>query len=408
MKPVGHCRVCGSRELDYLFSFGYQYINNFVEPGKQHEGVRYPLEWEQCPRCSLVQLRHTAPQELLYTRHYWYRSGVTDTMKRRLSDVVSAAMDRVNLELDDVVLDIGSNDGTLLREYPLELRTVGFEPAVNLAVEGSRGVDTFICDFWDADKYFERVHQPAKIITALGMFYDLEDPNKFIGDVAKALHHDGVFISQLMCLKQTIAQGDIGNLAHEHLEFYTLKSLYHLFSKHGLRIFDIEENDVNGGSYRIYACHNSLERPHWTAETNRCLMALQSEVSLHKPETLNGFYWRVRDNAQKVVQFIHQEREKGARIWVYGASTKGNVLLQYYGLDNSIIEGAADRSPEKWGRVTIGTGIPIYSEEVARGADPDYFLVLPYAFLPEFMEREKAWRERGGKFIVPLPEFKVL
>lgn len=407
MEPVGHCRVCGSGQLEFLFSFGYQYLNNFVEPGKQHDALRYPLELERCQHCTLVQLRHTAPQDLLYSRHYWYRSGVTDTMRNSLSEVVSSVLGCVPLAPDSVVLDIGSNDGTLLRQYGGLINTVGVEPATNLAEEGARGVKTFINDFWSSEVYYKHVQQPAMVVTALGMFYDLEHPNKFIGDITKVLHPEGVFVSQLMCLKQTLAQGDLGNLAHEHLEFYTLKSLHYLFSRNGLRIFDIQENDVNGGSYRIFACHKSNTRQTLDG-VKRVFQAYKSEEHLEKFDAFMNFYWRVKANAAKVRNFILEKKEEGARIWVYGASTKGNVLLQYYGLDHNIIEGAADRSPEKWGKVTIGTGIPIYSEEEARKADPDYFLVLPYAFLPEFLEREKDWHDRGGKFIVPLSEFKVL
>jgi cyclopropane fatty-acyl-phospholipid synthase-like methyltransferase len=355
----------------------------------------------------LVQLRHTAPQELLYSRHYWYRSGVTDTMRAHLRDVAASAMSSSLLGQGDVVLDIGSNDGTLLREYPKWLCTVGFEPATNLAEQGAQEVSIFVNEFWSIYEYQRRTSTKAKVITALGMFYDLDDPNLFIRDVAKALHPEGIFISQLMCLKQTLAQGDLGNLAHEHLEFYTLKSLHYLFSKHGLQIYDVQENDVNGGSYRIYACLRSNDRQ-TPEQAERVRKAYESEYHLDRSDTYSNFYWRVKDNAVNVCNFIIRKVDEGARIWVYGASTKGNVLLQYYGLDTCHIEGAADRSPEKWGKVTIGTGIPIYSEEEARKADPDYFLVLPYAFLPEFLEREKDWHDRGGKFIVPLPEFKVV
>lgn len=408
MKPIGYCRVCGSTDLTFLFSLGEQYVNNFVDPGKEHDGIRYPIELELCRNCSLVQLRHTAPQEILYSRHYWYRSGVTQTMRDALYNVFMSAMKLATPHPGDVALDIGSNDGTLLRNYPKWMTTVGVEPADNLFEEGQRNVDVLIHDFWDAADYHGLVEKKAKIITALGMFYDLDDPNAFIRDVADCLEPNGVFIAQLMCLRNMIDQGDVGNLAHEHLEFYSLRSLDRLLNAHGLEIMDIQHNYINGGSYRLYCRHiGSALQPFKHAE-HRLANLRAMESGLDDPDFYVRFFYRLERNKRECVEFIRNAVAHGKRVWVYGASTKGNVILQYYGLDKTLIEGAAERSPEKWGKVTIGTGIPITSEEAARAARPDYFLVLPYAFIKEFVAREAAWQEQGGRFIVPLPEFTVL
>lgn len=403
MEPFGRCRVCGSKDLTFLFSLGDQFLNNFVSPGHELHGETYPIELELCGKCTLVQLRHTAPQDFLYTRHYWYRSGVTDTMRAALRDVVDSALRVAALDTDDVFLDIGSNDGTLLREVPSNLYRVGVEPATNLSEEGSRDVHCFISDFWSAQAYFGRVEDHAKVVTALGMFYDLDDPNQFIADVATVLHPDGVFIAQLMCLRHMLDQQDVGNLTHEHLEFYSVESLEYLFKSHGLEIIDIENNDVNGGSYRVYCRHKgSRVQPKVGAEA-RIKDARAMEGWLDHPETYFKFFQQLEDNKRICREFIQSAHSSGKKFWVYGASTKGNVILQYYGLDKYFVEGAADRSPEKWGKVTIGTGIPICSEEDARKASPDYFIVLPYAFLSEFIQRERAWLQNGGIFFVPLP-----
>jgi NDP-4-keto-2,6-dideoxyhexose 3-C-methyltransferase len=415
------CRACGSSDLAQLFSLGDQYVSDFVPKARVHSGNRVPIDVDLCRGCSLVQARHTAPQDFLYSRHYWYRSGVTDTMRRALADVVDAAMSRVSsINPGDIVLDIGSNDGTLLRQYPRELFavTVGVEPATNLADEGRRGITHLINDFWSYEAWARAMDVPAtlqrgptrvaaKIVTACGMFYDLEDPNQFIADVAKVLHPDGVFVAQLMCLKQTLERRDVGNFAHEHLEFYSLASLDILFARHGLGIVDIEENDVNGGSYRIFARHAGREQPSARAST---LYAAEQMMGLNRPTTYEAFDSRMQMMRDQVHTFISSERARGKLVYAYGASTKGNVILQYCGIDDRLVPYAADRSPEKWGKFTAGTGIEIVSEAAARAMCPDYFLVLPYAFLPEFLEREKdqEWRRRGGKFIVPLPEFKVV
>ncbi|MBM3295583.1 MAG: class I SAM-dependent methyltransferase [Candidatus Aminicenantes bacterium] len=393
------CRLCGAARLREVFSLGEQYINDFVPRERIGEGLKAPLDLVLCESCSLLQLKHTAPQELLYARYYWYRSGVTDTMKRALRDITEAVEGLVELKSGDVVLDIGANDGTLLASYAVPgLKRVGCEPADNLIGWLREKADHVIHDFWSYERYRKLAEEtpfgPAKVITAIGMFYDLEDPNQFIKDAQRALAPDGVFVAQLMCLASMLKKNDIGNICHEHLEYYSLESLKFLFERNGLEIFKIEENDVNGGSYRIFARHDRGTG-----------IAFGEKFT---PQDLLDFGRRIEENRRRCVEFIQREVAGGKKVYVYGASTKGNVILQYYGLDGRWITAAAERSPEKWGKYTVGTWIPIVSEEEARRAQPDYFLVLPWAFFEEFYRREEAWRRKGGRFIVPLPEFRVV
>lgn len=415
------CRVCGSSALTALFSLGDQFVSDFVPFRKVHAGVRYPLNLQLCGKCGLTQLEHTAPQELLYSRHYWYRSGTTDTMRAALRDVALAAQRLVPLSPWDIVLDIGSNDGTLLRNYPTNVLTVGVEPATNLAEEGAKGIDVFVNDFWNVETYEaalvkfighrDRQIDGAKIITACGMFYDLEDPNAFIRDVAAALHEDGVFIAQLMCLKNMMDVNDVGNICHEHLEYYSLQSLQHLYEKNGLQIFDVETNDVNGRSYRIYA---KLQRSRLKVPaqcTDRLFEAMRiEERQLGNAAHLWQWWHELEDTRKRVVEFVNLCNANGKSVYLYGASTKGNSLLQWLNLDSSKIKGAAEKAKNKIGLYTIGTGIPIMSEEEVRSRMPDFMLCLPYAFRKEFLEREadQPWRKNGGKFIFPLPKFEVV
>jgi NDP-4-keto-2,6-dideoxyhexose 3-C-methyltransferase len=400
-KTIKHnnCRLCGSNQLEEAFSLGDQYINDFVEKEKVTSGIKAPLDLVMCKQCSLIQLQHTAPQELLYSRHYWYRSGVTQTMRDGLKNVASSIENMMNLRANDVVLDIGANDGTLLASFEVpDLIKVGCEPANNLIEELSRHTKYVMHDFWGSDRYNKLANQwrigKARVITALGMFYDLDDPNSFIKDVQKTLTDDGIFVAQLMCLASMLKKNDLGNICHEHIEYYSFASLKFMFEKNGLEIFKIEENAINGGSYRIFARH-----------LDKGSIDFNEDCSI---ADLQRFKSRIDDNRDKCVNFIKGEVEKGKTVYVYGASTKGNVILQYYGLDYKLITAAAERSPEKWGKYTIGTGIPIVSEEEARKAQPDYFLVLPWAFFDEFYEREMDWRRKGGKFILPLSEFQVI
>jgi len=421
------CRVCGSAELESLFSLGDQFVSDFVPAGKVLTGPRCPIELVLCRRCTLVQQQHTAPQDFLYTRHYWYRSNLNPANVAALADVARAAERVAGLKPGDVVLDIGSNTGNLLRSYTVpELFRVGIEPATNLAKEGRQGIELLIQDFWSY-KAWQRVFGStaaksvwrfveggprAAVITACGMFYDTDDPNSFIADVAKVLAPDGVFIAQLMCLKQTVEQGDVGNLVSEHLEFYSLVSLSFLFGQHGLEIFDIEENNVNGGSYRLFIRHKgsgvgTLGPGAYMLSVGK-YAAIENGLELYKPATYRYWFARVQANRDRCVDFIRKEVAARKRVWIYGASTKGNVISQWYGLDTTLIEAAADRSPEKVGLHMVGTGIPIRSEEEFRRAKPDYALCLPYAFREEFLVREQEWRKGGGKFIFPLPTLEVV
>jgi len=404
---ITRCRVCGSKNLSALYSLGTLYVSNFVD--SPEDGIKAPLAMVMCEQCKLVQLKDSAPQEILYSRFYWYRSGVTDTMKKALRNITEDIEQRVPLQAGDIVLDIGSNDGTMLRTYAVPgLVTVGVEPASNLAEEGVKGLTHFINDFWTIGAYEKAVPKKAKVITAIGMFYDMEDPNQFIADAAKALDASGIFVAQLMCLKNMLDTNDVGNICHEHLEFYSLASLEYLLEKNGFELLDISHNLVNGGSYRVFCGLKGGAPPPMPGGKKNLAKFRREEEGIDTKEVHQQFFSRIEESKRQCVEFIRGEVAKGKTVWAYGASTKGNTILQYYGLDHRLIAGASERSPEKWGKFTVGTGIPIFSEEEARKAKPDYFLVLPYAFFDEFHKREEAWRKGGGRFIVPLPTFRVV
>jgi NDP-4-keto-2,6-dideoxyhexose 3-C-methyltransferase len=397
-KKISKCLLCKNKKLKKIYNLGNFFISNFVEKKLIKKSLKCPLTLMFCNNCHLLQLSHIAPQELMYKRFYWYRSGVTKTMKDGLKDIYNAAVKNVKLKKNDVVLDIGANDGTLLKYFKKKCITIGCEPANNLIKNLKKSCDYVINDFWSLKPIQKillkkRLIKP-KIITARGMFYDLEEPNKFISDAAKILHDDGVFIAQLMCLKSMIKQNDLGNICHEHLEFYSLKSLKYLFENNGLEIFKIEENEINGGSFRLF-----------------CRKLNKGSIRLTEPNVLNSikrFVKRIKENKKKTVRFINDALRKKKTIFLYGASTKGNTVLQYYGINNKQIPYAAERSKEKWGKYTIGSGIEIISEKKARKLNPDYFFVTPWGFIKEFIKREKKWLKNKGTFILPFPKFKLI
>ena len=398
-KKIIKCRLCSNKKLDRVHNFGNHYVSNFVTKLNIKKGVKAPLNLVYCNHCKLLQLEHSAPQEIMYKKFYWYRSGVTNTMKHALKDIFLKVKKMLLLKKGDTILDIGANDGTLLKYFKDDgFTTIGCEPAKNLTNELRKNSNYVIDNFWNF-KYLSNIlnkHKlrKPKIITAIGMFYDLEDPSKFISDAAKSLDKDGIFIAQLMCLNSMIKENDLGNICHEHLEFYSYPSLKFLFEKNGFKIMRIEENEINGGSYRIF-CKKNIKKS----------ITYQEKNSL---SDIKGFIKRVKKNKKKCLTFIKKCNSKGEKIFLYGASTKGNTLLQYYGIDSKMINFAVERSPEKWGKYTIGTGIKIISEKAARDLNPKYFFVMPYAFIKEFIIREKKWLKKGGKFILPYPNFKVL
>ena len=303
------CRVCGSDKLTPLFSLGTQYVNNFIDRGELKNCIKAPLEMIFCENCSLVQLKHTAPQELMYARFYWYKSGVTNTMRRALRDITETVERMIPLKKGDVVLDIGSNDGTQLRTHTVPgLVLVGVEPATNLSEEGKLGLTHFINDFWNYEKYHEVVGKKAKAITAIGMFYDMEDPNQFIADSAKALTDDGVSIAQLMCLKSMLDNNDVGNICHEHLEYYSYASLEYLFNKNGLEIMDIEVNEVNGGSYRIFAKKQGGSTKPAKGASERIKKIKEEEKDYSDKQVYQDFFERLEDNKQKCINGKINER----------------------------------------------------------------------------------------------------
>ena len=396
---ISKCRLCSDKKLLKIYSFGNMLVSNFVSKKNIYKGSRAPLNLVYCKNCKLLQLQHSAPQEIMYKKFYWYRSGITKTMKNALKDIFLAAKKMSILNKGDTILDIGANDGTLLNYFKKEKYiTIGCEPAKNLTKPLRKNCKYVLNNFWnskDLKKIIKskKIKKP-KLITAIGMFYDLDDPSKFIADAAEVLDDNGVFIAQLMCLASMLKKNDLGNICHEHLEYYSYDSLKYLFEKNGLKIFRIEENDINGGSYRIF-CKKNISRS----------IVYKEKTSLSE---IKKFIQRVELNKKKCLTFLTGAAKKGLKVFIYGASTKGNTLLQYYRINHKLIKFAAERSPEKWGKYTIGSGLKIISENEARKLNPDYFFVMPYAFIKEFIKREKKWLEAGGKFILPYPNFKIL
>jgi NDP-4-keto-2,6-dideoxyhexose 3-C-methyltransferase len=417
MKTWTSCRVCGG-SLDPILSLGEQYVSAFLSP-EQPDGPKAPLELVLCQQCRLLQLRHTVPGDTMY-QNYWYRSGTNLTMRDALADISGTTAKLVHLNEGDSVLDIGCNDGTLLGSYTVPgIYKIGFDPAQNLTVFSRKVADKVLVGFFDADRFLvdpELQNFRPKIVTSIAMFYDLEDPNKFVADIQRILHPQGVWIVQMSYLPLMLQQNDFGNICHEHLEYYSLQSLEYLLDRHGFSIVDAQLNDVNGGSIRAFIRNRAADpgafgdKAYREQATERLTKVRRNEADLGLDGAIpyQEFAERVQAIKQQVCGFIKDQVERKKKVFVYGASTKGNTMLQYFELDNSLISAAAERNPDKWGMVTVGSRIPIISEVEARAAKPDYFLVLPWHFIEEFKARERDYLSSTGKFIVPLPQFGVI
>ncbi|HUG63717.1 MAG TPA: class I SAM-dependent methyltransferase [Gaiellaceae bacterium] len=414
------CRICGSSPLSPIIDLGDQCIAGaFRPPGADAmPEPKLPLQLVRCdsgadPRaCGLVQLRHTVPAASLYEA-YWYRSGINRSMTENLHEIAAQAAEEVGgLRTGDLVVDIGCNDGTLLDGYgdaSSEIALLGVDPSDVTRYAVAKGYDV-INEFFSARHVAERFGtRKARVITSIAMFYDLEQPGEFVDDIAGCLDEDGLWVSEFSYMPTMLEKSSFDTICHEHLEYYSLAVIERLFGDHGLEVVRAELNDVNGGSIRLFARHAG--RGARDAQHERRLKLLrdrESELELATAKPYDAFARSALALRDELRALLTTLREAGSRIHVYGASTKGNTILQFAGIDRAVIEYAADRNPDKWGSETIGTHIPILSEEDSRARLPDYYLVLPWHFLDEFMEREADYLASGGQFIVPLPEVRVI
>jgi NDP-4-keto-2,6-dideoxyhexose 3-C-methyltransferase len=408
-REVTGCRLCGCGDLDQILELGNQALGSIFPRADEPDPPKAPLVLVRCTGCGLVQLPYSVPRTSLYTYDYGYCSGINSTMRGHLQELAGWAERRVALRPGDIVLDIGCNDGTLLKGFRLPgLRRIGIDmiagkfrsqvPSDILLWEGA---------FSAASCAAACTGEKARLVTTVSVFYDLESPNENVAAIASALAPDGVWVIEQAYLWSMIHRCAYDSICHEHVAYYGLAQIEALAAANGLRVFDAALTPCNGGSLRLALCHaGAAYRP----ERQRIghLRRLESAAGLASPSVYAGFAANVSKSRDELLSFVCSSLRRNQSIFAYGASTKGNTLLQYCGLDGSVIAAAADRNPEKVGRRTPGTAIPIVSEETARASRPDYFLVLPWHFRREFIERESAFRNGGGRLVFPLPDLEIV
>jgi len=397
-----------------LFSLGKLCVSDFLKE-TDFSTNKYELKL-MLDDNGAVRLNECAPTSFMYGK-YWYRSGVNQTMKNELKDIVDSILKVTKLKENDIWLDIACNDGTMFDFIPKGIIKIGVDPAEDsFRKESEKKADLIIQDYFTYDGYNKSrfAKNKAKVITVIAMFYDLDNPDIFLQDIHKVLDDDGLFVMQMSYTPLMLKQLAFDNICHEHIYYYSLFNMKKLLEKNGFKIVDCSLNDINGGSFRVYIKKDGFEntfytQPHRDVAEFRInsLLEYEKTLKLDQISTWLDFYDEINELKEKTVSFIKNAKNEGKTIWAYGASTKGNTLLQYFGLDNTLIDGIAERSVYKWGLKTVGTNIPIYSEEDMRKSNPDYLLILPWHFINEFKEREKDYFINGGKFIVSCPKFEI-
>lgn len=407
-KEIKKCRISGSENLITVLSLGEQYLTGVFPKSKDEDVTIGPVDLVWCPDSGLLQMKQSYSLDEMYGENYGYRSGLNNSMVRHLQSKIKTLQNLAKPLTNDLVIDIGSNDATSLKAYDGKFRKVGIDPTGKKFLEYYSKDITLIPDFFTAKKFQELFpSEKAKIITSIAMFYDLEDPRSFVSDIEKCLKDDGIWHFEQSYMPSMLRTNSYDTICHEHLEFYSLNVIKNLLEEEGLRIVDVQMNDINGGSFAVTACKAEASFKSNTPIIN-WMLSQEKEMGLETIKPYEEFAKRTAQHKKRLTDLIKSLVDDGKKVFGYGASTKGNVLLQYCGFTSNEIPYIAEVNTEKFGSFTPGTNIPIISEKEAKEMKPDYFLVLPWHFKNSIIEREGDYLSNGGKFIFPLPEIEII
>ncbi|MGL1932422.1 MAG: class I SAM-dependent methyltransferase [Desulfotalea sp.] len=408
-KEISKCRISGSKELVNILSLGHQSLTGVFPKNKDDLVAEGPMDLLWCPKSGLVQLKQTYNAEDMYGDNYGYRSGLNNSMVAHLTDKFRYLEKMVELKSNDLVIDIGSNDSTGLNCYlSKDIMKVGVDPTGKKFQKYYEPNTILLDDFFSAALVKKNLGgKKARIVTSIAMFYDLEDPKQFVEDISSILADDGVWHFEQSYMPSMLRANAYDTICHEHVEFYSFKVVNQLLNDCGMRVVDVQMNSVNGGSFAVTACLHDSKRLSNMPIIN-WMLTQEQDMQLDTPRPYRDFEEKVYLHRKNLVNLIDSLVEDGKKIFGYGASTKGNVLLQFCGIDSSKIPFIAEVNEDKFGSFTPGTNIPIIPEAEARAMKPDYFLVLPWHFKHSILEREKDFRLAGGKFLFPLPQIEIV
>jgi len=408
ISEIKKCRICESSDLENVLSFGELYLSGIFPKTKEEKITKGPVDLVFCSNCGLLQLKQSYPLDEMYGENYGYRSGLNKSMVNHLENKIHSLESFVSLSKEDIVVDIGSNDATSLKAYTSDVKKVGIDPSALKFKEFYTDDIELIPDFFSAEKYLSSFsNQKAKIITSIAMFYDLESPLSFVEDIKKCLDDEGIWHFEQSYMPLMLKINAYDTICQEHLEFYSLKVVEDMLSSKGLRIIDVELNDVNGGSFAVTACKNNASYKS-NSKTIDELLENEDKLSIDTLKPYQAFNKRVLKHKKDIKNLIESILSGGKTILGYGASTKGNILLQFCNITENEIPYIAEVNPDKFGSYTPGTKIPIISENEAHEMNPDYFLVLPWHFKDMIVEKEEEFLKGGGKLIFPLPELEII
>lgn len=404
---ISICRLCKGSELVNVVDLGVQYIASRFPRVGDVETPKIPLILCMCKDCWLIQLRQSTVASELYEQEYGYRSGISNTMRDHLKAYKEEIESKAALKDGDAVLDIGSNDSTMLQLYSDKLKRIGMDPTGKQFAEYYGAVDLVPTYFTKENFQTTYGSLKCKAVSSISMFYDLPDPVQFAKDIHDILCDDGIWTCEQSYLFSMLQSSSLDTICHEHLEYYALHQIYRIAKEANFKIIDVSFNSCNGGSFRIYFAKNSSNVHTECVEQIRSILDKEEALGIHTVDLYKTFVTNYEQQVSNLKTFIQEKHLNGEETWVYGASTKGNVLLQYAGLDSTLIRCAVERNPAKVGKMTPN-GIPIISEETMRTTPPKYLLVLPWHFRNEIIQRETAYLEQGGSLLFPLPIFEVI
>ncbi len=408
-KKIDHCRVSGNKNLISVLHLGDQALTGVFPASKTENITTAPLELVWCPTSGLLQLNHSCDPREMYGDNYGYRSGLNQSMIQHLTQKTRYLEQLVGLKTGNTVLDIGSNDCTLLKAYSNpDIQRIGIDPTGKKFSSYYPKETKLISDFFSSSTYFSATNKPANIVTSIAMFYDLESPIHFAKEIKSILADDGIWHFEQSYMPSMIRLNAYDTICHEHLEYYSLSVIQKILDAAELKPLRVSLNSINGGSFAITATKmdNHSIKPDLTLIN--WLLEEEDRMGFSTIKPYHAFQDRVFKHRDKLKQLISLLIEDGKRILGYGASTKGNVLLQLCNFTAAEIPAIAEVNEEKFGRLTPGTHIPIISDKEARAMKPDYFLVLPWHFKEGILQREQEYLARGGKFIFPFPFIEII
>lgn len=403
------CRVSGSKNLVSVLNLGQQSLTGVFPKSTSDDVTVGPLELVWCPDSGLLQLAHSYEPSEMYGENYGYRSGLNQSMVDHLTDKVAYLERLVQPVAGDVIVDIGANDATTLKAYQTSgLRRIGIDPTGNKFKQYYPDDITLVPDFFSSDALLSVEKQRARIITSIAMFYDLEQPVEFARQIERVLADDGVWHFEQSYMPSMLRLNSYDTICHEHLEYYSLGVVKLIVESAGLKIVDVVMNAINGGSFAVTVAKKANASIKPNEAVINWLLEQEDRMGLGTPKPFREFEERVFRHRDDLTRLIHGLNESGKTVLGYGASTKGNVVLQFCNFTKDHIKAIAEVNPEKFGAYTPGTHIPIVSEEEARAMNPDYFLVLPWHFKEGIIRREKDYLSGGGKMIFPFPEIEII